>query len=140
MARILVIDDELNVLKAVEEMLASHGHSVITAADGEEGYKKACSETLDLIITDLILPKMDGWRVCQKLKSDARYRHIPIIMSSAIVGDESPNSEIEIGDAYVPKPFKSSQLLAKVQELLSKPASEITIQSKQDSSDGTAPS
>ena len=122
MAKILIIDDEPGVLKSMEEAVSAQGHQVICSADGEDGYKKACSELPDLIITDLILPKIDGWRICQKLKSDAKMKSIPVVITSAFVGDESPARSIELGDSYLAKPFKSDSLITKIQELLKTPS------------------
>jgi DNA-binding response OmpR family regulator len=122
MAKILIIDDEPTVLKAMEEAVLSQGYQVVCAVDGEDGYEKALNEPPDLIITDLILPKMDGWRVCQKIKSDAKMKSIPILITSAFLGDESPVKSGELGDAYIAKPFKSINLLNKIRELLKEPS------------------
>jgi len=81
--KILLIDDEPDVARTVEVMLQAGGYEVLLAFDGEEGCRKASTEHPDLVITDLLLPKLDGWRVCQKLKQDEQLKHIPIIMTRA---------------------------------------------------------
>ncbi|MCM8775120.1 MAG: response regulator [Candidatus Omnitrophica bacterium] len=118
--KILVVDDEINILTMVEARLRGNGYDVITAMDGQEGLAKARSENPDLIILDIMLPKIDGYKVCRMLKFDEQYKHIPIILFSARTQD----SDLEIGeqqgaDAYITKPFEQEVLLAKIVELLS---------------------
>jgi len=117
--KILVVDDEENIVTMVEARLTSSGYDVITAADGQEGLAKARKENPDLIILDIMLPKLDGYKVCRMLKFDDQYKHIPIILFSARTQD----SDLEIGkqqgaDAYVTKPFQQDVLLGKIKELL----------------------
>ena len=115
---ILVIDDEPHVLMVLRVRLRSVGYQVITAVDGVEGLEKARSERPDLIVVDLMLPKLNGWRLCQAIKEDIQYAHIPIIVCSALVAASRPTEAVELGDAYLEKPFKGETLLLKVKELL----------------------
>ena len=116
---ILVVDDEPMILKVVESRLKANGFRVITAEDGVDGLNKARSEKPDLIILDIMLPKMDGYRVCRLLKSDDRYKHIPIIMFSARVQTEDKEMGLESGaDDYLTKPFDPQKFLEKIRELL----------------------
>ncbi len=117
--KILVVDDEVNILTIMEARLLASGYEVIMASDGQEGLAKARNEKPDIIILDIMLPKLDGYKVCRLLKADEQYKHIPIILLSARTQD----SDLEIGkqqgaDAYVTKPFTADVLLGKIQELL----------------------
>lgn len=119
--KILVVDDEVALTKVVEIRLKAAGYDVILAHDGQEGLEKAKTENPDLMILDLMLPKMDGFKVCGLLKSDARYKKIPIIIYTARVQDSDQQLGKEVGaDAYITKPFDSQVLLGKVKDLLEK--------------------
>ena len=116
--RILVIDDEPELVKAIEIRLKAAGYEILTACDGKEGLDKAQKEKPDLIILDLMLPKMDGYKVCGLLKKDNRYAKIPIILFSARAQKEDIELGGELGaDAYITKPFDSGILLGKIKEL-----------------------
>ncbi|MBI3618246.1 MAG: response regulator [Candidatus Omnitrophica bacterium] len=117
--KILVVDDEIAMTKVVEIRLRAAGYDVVLAHDGQEGLEKARTENPDLMILDLMLPKMDGFKVCGLLKSDARYKKIPIIIYTARVQDSDQQLGKEVGaDAYITKPFDPQVLLGKVKELL----------------------
>ena len=117
--RILVVDDETELVKAVQIRLQQADYEVIAAYDGQEALEKAKKEKPDLIILDLMLPKMDGYKVCGLLKADTRYNKIPVIMFTA----RAQESDIKMGqeagvDAYITKPFEHQILLDKIKELL----------------------
>ncbi len=119
--KILLVDDEEDVLRTVGFRLQSSGYDVVTASDGMEGLEKAHSEKPDLVILDLMLPKMDGYKVCAFLKKDTRYRKIPIIMFTAKAGDLDKKLGLEVGaDAYIMKPFEPPELVEAVEKLLAK--------------------
>ena len=119
--RILVVDDETDLLSMVEMRLTANGYEVITAQDGQEGLDKAKSEKPDLMILDLMLPKMDGYKVCALLKKDARYSKTPIILFTARAQEDDKQLGSEVGaDAYITKPFDPDTLLVKIEELLRK--------------------
>ncbi len=121
MARILIIDDEEDLVKTIKSRLETAGYEVLTAYDGRDGFEKACSEKPDLIILDLVLPGMDGYRVCNTLKGDNRYKKIPIIILT-VRGKDLDLEKIvakEFGaDAYLTKPVEPRILLSKIRELL----------------------
>ncbi len=123
MAKILVVDDERHIVETLKSRLENAGYEITAAYDGREGYESAISEKPDLIILDLLLPGMDGFRVCEKLKSDERFKAIPIIMFTAR-GKGLDLERImakELGaDAYITKPLEPQVLLSKVEELLAK--------------------
>ena len=117
--RILIIDDEVQLVEMVKMRLEAAGYETISAYDGQEGLEKAKKEKPDLIILDLMLPKMDGYKVCGLLKNDARYSKIPIIMFTARVQEEDMRLGKDLGaEAYVTKPFDPKILLSKIKELL----------------------
>ena len=117
--RILLVEDEEDMVYAVKLQLEANNYEVITASDGQEGLKKAKEEKPELIILDLMLPKMDGYKVCRLLKFDSNYKHIPIIMFTARAQDGDKRIGAEVGaDAYITKPFDPSILLNKIENLL----------------------
>lgn len=117
--KILIVDDEKDLVETVVFQLEEAGYEAITAYDGAEGLDKARKVKPDLIILDLMLPKMDGYKVCGLLKSDSRYAKIPIIMFTAKAQESDVNLGKEVGaDAYITKPFEQEILLGKIKELL----------------------
>lgn len=119
--RILLVEDEQTIVDMVKRRLEAHEYEVIVAVDGMEGLDKARKENPNLIILDLMLPKMDGYKVCAMLKRDGRFGHIPIIMFTARAQDTDKKTGEEVGaDAYITKPFEAQVLLAKIEELLKK--------------------
>lgn len=119
--KILVTDDSPTMVAMIKELLESDGYSVIIASDGQEALEKAKKEKPDLIILDLMLPKIDGYKVCAILKFDKNYGKIPIIILTARAGESDKELGTEVrADAYVTKPFESGAFLAKVKELIRK--------------------
>jgi len=105
----------------MQALLDTNWHEIIIARDGNEGLEKAKTENLDLIILDVIMPEIDGLKVCRTLKNDFRYNKIPIIILSALAQEDDFKAGKEAGaDAYIAKPFDSKVLLGKVEELLKK--------------------
>ncbi len=117
--KILLVDDEKDLAETVVFQLRISGYEAIVAYDGQEGLEKARKEKPDLIILDLMLPKMDGYKVCGLLKSDSRYAKIPIIMFTARAQESDIKLAKEVGaEAYITKPFEQEILLGKIKELL----------------------
>jgi len=117
--RILVVEDEAELVKAMEIRLKQSDYEILVAYDGQEGLEKARKEKPDLIVLDLMLSKMDGYKVCGLLKSDTRYSKIPIIMFTARAQESDKKMGEEVGaDAYITKPFDHQALLKKIKELL----------------------
>lgn len=117
--RILLVDDEKDLVETVTFRLQANGYEVIPAYDGQEALEKAKKEKPDLIILDLMLPKMDGYKVCGLLKADARYNKIPIILFTARAQESDKKMGEETGaNAYITKPFEPEALLGKIKELL----------------------
>ena len=122
-AKILIVEDEKDLADAVSFRLKASGYAVISASDGQEGFDKAKKENPDLIILDLMLPKMDGYKICGLLKKDVRFAKIPVIVFTAKAQQEDIQLGEELGaDAYIIKPFDAQVLIAKIEELLKKSA------------------
>ena len=117
--RILIVDDEEDLVKLVKKFLEYHRYEVIAANDGQEGFEKAKTDKPDLIILDLMLPKISGYKVCGLLKKDTRYAKIPIILFTAKAQEKDVKLGEEVGaDAYITKPFEPEILLSKIKELI----------------------
>lgn len=117
--KILLVDDEQDMVYAVKMQLEAGGFRVLTAQDGQEGLDKARKENPDLIILDLMLPRIDGYKVCRMLKFDEKYKKIPVIIYTARAQEADEKLGYEVGaDAYLTKPFDPKKLLAKINELL----------------------
>lgn len=117
--KILVVDDEGELVKGLQIRLEASGFEVIAAFDGQEGLEKARDEKPDLILLDVMMPKMNGYQVCRELKNDENTKNIVVIMLTA-KGQESDKfwgKEVGAND-YVIKPFESSELMEKIKELL----------------------
>ena len=116
---ILIVDDEPMIVKMVSSRLRANDYEVKSAIDGEDALKKVKEEKPALIILDLMLPKMNGYEVCRRLKADPEYRSIPIILFTARAQDRDEKMGYEAGaDAYIAKPFSANNLLAKMEKLL----------------------
>ena len=112
MTKILIVDDEKDIVETLSFMLQAKGYEIISAYDGEEGLKLAKEEKPDLIILDVMMPKINGYKICRLLKYDAKYKNIPIIMVTArsqdndkLIGEETGANE------YKTKPFEFSDVL-----------------------------
>ncbi len=119
--KILAVEDEEVSLELLVLRLENEGYEVITAGDGEEGLKLAREEKPGLILLDLMLPKLDGFKVCRMLKFDNRYKHIPVIMLTALAEEKDINLGGAVGaDDYITKPFDWDSLNGKILKLLKK--------------------
>jgi len=126
--KILVVDDDPDILDAVSMILESQDYEVVTARDGEEGLAKLKAEMPDLMILDLLMPKMDGFAVCKELQDPrwAKYRNIPILILTSVREEASRRRyELETGleldvDDYLEKPFSPDILLERVDKLIKK--------------------
>ena len=121
--KILLIEDEEMMSNLIKRRLEANGYEVATAFDGQTGLELARQSKPDLILLDIMLPKLDGYKVCRFLKFDDKYKVIPIIMLTALGQDTDIALGRDMGaDAYLVKPFDSQTLLGKIQELLEKKA------------------
>ncbi|MCS3923119.1 response regulator transcription factor [Methanosalsum natronophilum] len=117
--KILIVDDEMDTLLTTKRALEIDGYNVIEANDGKKALEIIRKENPDIILLDLMLPEMDGFDVCKKVKTDPLYGHIPIIMLTAKGEIKDKVDGIEIGaDDYVTKPFNLSELKARIKMIL----------------------
>jgi len=117
--RILMVEDEEDLRKMVKFRLEAMDYDVLEAEDGQMGLDKARADKPDLVILDLMLPKLDGFKVCRMLKFDEKHKHIPIIMFTARAQEKDELIGKEMGaDAYITKPFEPDVLMVKIKELL----------------------
>ena len=117
--KILVVDDEVDLVETIRFPLESEGFTVLVSYNGEDALNQARKENPDLILLDIMLPKLDGYKVCRLLKFDERYRNIPILMLTAKTQEKDKTIGIETGaDEYITKPFDMDELLEKVKAYL----------------------
>lgn len=117
--RILLVDDEVELVEMVKMRLEANDYDVICAYDGQEAVKAARKEIPDLIILDVMIPKLDGYKVCKTLKTDAKCKNIPIALFTARAQESDKKTGKEAGaDAYIIKPFEPQTLLSTVKQLL----------------------
>ena len=118
--RILIVDDEADLVSVLRIGLEIEGFEVVVAGDGEDGLRKAREERPELVVLDLMLPKLDGYRVCRALKFDERYRNLPIVILSARSGEQDRRLAFDMGaDAFVSKPYDMAALVKLVRSRLS---------------------
>ena len=119
MSKVLIVDDEEEAVEVLERYLTKLDYEVLSACDGQEGLRLAKQETPDLILLDLMLPKMDGYKVCALLKSDLRYKEIPIIICSGRASEQDKDLVKDVGgDAYLVKPIDLDILIQEIEKLL----------------------
>lgn len=117
--KILIVDDEKDLVEILTFRLEAAGYDVVSAQNGQEGLEKAKSEKPDLVLLDVMMPKMDGYQVCRALKLDGKYKKVPIIILTAKVEEGDKRTGETVGaDGYITKPFDSGELLAKIKELI----------------------
>ena len=129
--KILVIEDDPATLRLVDYSLKQEGYQVITASNGLEGIRKAIGESPDLLILDVMLPGMDGFEICYRLKSEPSTAKLPILMFSAKAQEIDKNTGIRVGaDDYLTKPSAPSEIVSHVEKLLAKNKGTIKAQEK----------
>lgn len=118
--RILVVDDHAENVELLEEMLVSSGYAVATANDGEDALKKAHKDLPDLILLDIMMPKMDGYQVCEALRNADDTKDIPIIFVTAKTEVKDWTHAIfNMGaNSYITKPINAKKLIEKVKSVL----------------------
>ena len=118
--RILVVDDEPQLVSMLKMRLQASSYDVVTAFDGEEGLQKAKDLKPDLIILDVVMPKMAGNEVAAALKEDERFSQIPIIFLTCLaegIADKQSNEQIG-GNLFIAKPFEADELMLMVDKIL----------------------
>ena len=117
--KILIVDDDKDFLKALNIVLEDKGYSIVTATDGAQALELARTESPNLILLDIMLPGMNGFKVCRFLKFDENYKDIPIIIISAKSDQEDKRLGRQMGaELYITKPFENGELLQAIKQLI----------------------
>lgn len=117
--KILIVDDEQDIVESLKFVLETSGYDCACAYDGEEGLKLAKELSPDLIILDVMMPKINGYKISRLLKYDNKYKNIPILMITARSQEEDKLIGEETGvDEYITKPFEIVEVLKKVEQYL----------------------
>jgi DNA-binding response OmpR family regulator len=117
--KILIADDEPNIVAAIEFLLQQSGYEVHVARNGEEALELVEAYIPDLVLLDVMMPKKSGYEVCTRIREHTDWRHIKVIMLSAKGRDAEVNKGLSMGaDLYVTKPFSTRELMAKIKGLL----------------------
>ncbi len=117
--RVLVVDDEANIVISLEYLMKREGFEVAIAADGEAALAALAQSTPDLVLLDVMLPKVNGFDICQKIRANPTWRGIKILMLTARGRDTEVAKGLRVGaDVYVTKPFSTKELVAQVKQLL----------------------
>ena len=118
--KVLVVDDEPNIVAALEFLLEKQGYRVKVAANGEEALEQLDAFGPDLVLLDVMVPKLSGYEICQRMRTEPRWRGIKIVMLSARGREVEISKGMSLGaDLYVTKPFSSADLVATIRDLLS---------------------
>jgi len=117
--KVLIADDEQNIVISLEFLLSREGFQVLVAQDGEEALAKARAEKPDLVLLDVMMPKMNGFDVCQALRADPELSAVRILMLTAKGRETEISKGLGLGaDAYMTKPFSTKELVVQVRALL----------------------
>jgi DNA-binding response OmpR family regulator len=117
--KVLIADDEPNIVISLEFLLRREGFEVLVAVDGDEALARARAEKPDLVLLDVMMPKMNGFDVCQALRADPVLAGMRVLMLTAKGRDTEVSKGLGLGaDAYVTKPFSTKELVAQIRSLL----------------------
>ena len=116
----MVVDDSLTVRKITGKHLTKHGMEVLTAKDGIDAWEQLRDRVPDIMLVDIEMPRMDGYELTSRIRSDERLRHIPIIMITSRAGAKHKQRALDIGvDDYMSKPYQEDELFRNIDKLLS---------------------
>ena len=116
---ILLVEDEANLVELLKFRLENNGYNVETATDGKEGLNKIRHLRPDLVLLDIMMPKMHGYDVCKLAKSNDRTKNIPIIMLTAHAQSKDMQEAVKSGaEAFITKPFEPKELIEKIEKFL----------------------
>lgn len=117
---ILVVEDEEKNMRLIADVLELAGYHILKAVDGEEAIAHLKIRNPDLVIADLCIPNFNGWRLGLWIMENKKDKMIPIIFLSALLNEEGPPKQGELGDYYMPKPFDAQKLIQKIEELVTR--------------------
>jgi len=116
---ILCVDDEPSILNLFESLLASNGYEIIKAQNGQEALEKLKKERVDLVLMDIMMPKLDGLEACRRIKGNEKTRDLPVVMVTALSEKADLIKGIEAGaEDFISKPFDAREILNRVKILL----------------------
>ncbi|MBF0306964.1 MAG: response regulator [Alphaproteobacteria bacterium] len=119
MRSVLVVDDEPNIVLSLEFLMKQAGFAVRVARDGDAALRAMEEETPDLVLLDVMLPKRDGYDVCQAIRADARWKHVRILMLTARGREIEREKGLALGaDDYITKPFSTREVVERVKQYL----------------------
>ena len=119
MYKALVVDDDPKIVTLISFILRKEGYIIVTASNGEEGIEMAKKESPDIMLLDLMMPGIDGYKVCEIMKADPELSRIPIIMLTALNDGKSIEEGIKKGaNWYITKPFEAAHLIKRVKKLI----------------------
>ncbi len=121
--KILIVDDDPSIVRLIQHSLEKQGYVIVSASNGLQALKKAVSDEFALVILDLMLPGIDGFEVCQRLKADPQTCEVPILMLSGKTKDTDISEASKVGaDVYLTKPIKPADLVSQVNDMLAEGA------------------
>jgi CheY-like chemotaxis protein len=116
--RVLAVDDDPTILRLLEVNLEMDGHEVHTAVNGQQALDRVAEVDPDVVLLDVMMPELDGWQVCERLRADERFAHLPIVFLSARAQETDLTRGDAVGaDAYITKPFDPMGLVELVERL-----------------------
>ena len=119
MHRVLIVDDEPNIVLALELLMKKEGYEILSVDDGQKAFDAVREFRPDLIILDIMMPRMDGYEVCQRIRADESLKDIQVVMLTAKGREAEKEKGLALGaDLYVTKPFSTREVMMKVKELL----------------------
>ena len=117
--KVLIVDDEPNIVAALEYLLQRNGYDVRIAANGEQALQQVASFVPDLVLLDVMMPQRSGYDICQRIRARPEWRGIRIAMVSAKGGEAEVSKGLSLGaDLYITKPFSNAELVARIAQLL----------------------
>ena len=117
--RILIVDDEPSIVISLQYLMAREGYEVAVAGDGEAALQAIEAQPPDLVILDVMMPRLNGFEVCRRIRADPRWRAVRVLMLTAKGREVEMTHGLELGaDAYVTKPFSTRDLVAEIHRLL----------------------
>lgn len=121
-AKVLIVDDEPNILLSLQFLMKKAGYAIRTAKDGEEALAEIAREMPDIVLLDVMMPKLDGFSVCQRIKSDPALAGVRVVMLTARGRDVEREKGLSLGaDDYITKPFSTKDAIDRVATLLARP-------------------
>ena len=117
--KVLIVDDEPSIIVALQFLMEQSGYATVVAFSGEEAIEAVAQHRPDLMLLDIMLPVVDGFEVCQRVRENPDWNDIRIVLVTALGNEANVTKGLDLGaDAYVTKPFSNADLVAKVKELL----------------------